>query len=63
MTASDRTESVQTRPGRCSTHGLVEATRTMPRLRFPFIITGAMRLAAAARPFRCPSCGTKAAPA
>jgi hypothetical protein len=61
MTASDRTESVQTRPGRCSTHGLVESTRTMPKLRFPFIITGVMRLAAAARPFRCPRCGARAA--
>jgi hypothetical protein len=55
------TESVQTRPGRCSTHGLVEGTRAMPKLRFPFIITGVMRLAATARPFRCPRCGDKAA--
>jgi len=48
-------------PGRSSPHGLVEGTRRMPKLRFPFIITGAMRLAAAARPFRCPRCGAKAA--
>jgi hypothetical protein len=61
MTASDRTGSVQTRTGRCSAHGLVESTRTMPKLRFPFIITGVMRLAATARPFRCPRCGEKAA--
>ena len=46
MTATTSQESVQTRPSRCSTHGLVEGTRKMPRLRFPFIITGAMRLAA-----------------
>jgi hypothetical protein len=32
----------------------------MPKLRFPFIITGVMRLAAAARPFRCPHCHAKA---
>jgi hypothetical protein len=61
MTAASNQESVQTRPSRCSTHGLVDGTRPMPRLRFPFIITGAMRLAATARPFRCPRCGAKAA--
>ena len=47
----------QTRPGRCETHGLVEGTRTMPRLVFPFIITGMLRLVAMARPYRCPRCG------
>ena len=61
MTAADHTGSVQTRPSRCSTHGLIEGTRKMPTLRFPFIITGVMRLAAATRPFRCPQCGAKAA--
>jgi hypothetical protein len=61
MTATTSQESVQTRPSRCSTHGLVEGTRRMPKLRFPFIVTGAMRLVAAARPFRCPRCGAKAA--
>ena len=61
MTAADRAESVQTRPARCATHGLIEGTRKMPKLRFPFIITGVMRVAAAARPFRCPRCGAKAA--
>ena len=50
--------SAQTRPGRCGTHGLVEGTRTMPRLLFPFIISGALRLVAMTRPFRCPRCGT-----
>jgi hypothetical protein len=61
MTATSSQESVQTRPSRCATHGPVEGTRTMPRLRFPFIVTGMMRLAASARPFRCPRCGAKAA--
>lgn len=61
VTTATSQESVQTRPSRCATHGLVEGTRTMPRLRFPFIVTGVMRLIAAARPFRCPRCGEKAA--
>jgi hypothetical protein len=61
MTATSSQESFQTRPSRCATHGPVEGTRTMPRLRFPFIVTGAMRLVASARPFRCPRCGAKAA--
>ena len=60
MTVTSTQESVQTRPSRCATHGPVEGTRKMPKLRFPFIITGAMRLAAATRPFRCPRCGAKA---
>jgi hypothetical protein len=33
----------------------------MPRLRFPFIVTGVMWLAALAGAFRCPECGAKAA--
>jgi hypothetical protein len=56
MTTGTR-NSEQTRPGRCETHGLVEGTRKMPRLGFPFIVTGARRLAAMTRPFRCPHCG------
>ena len=61
MTATSSRESFQTRPSRCATHGPVEGTRTMPRLRFPFIVTGAMHQDASARPFRCPRCGAKAA--
>jgi len=30
---------VQTRLSRCADHGLVQATRQMPRLRFPFVVT------------------------
>ncbi len=60
MVTSGKTSSVQTRLSRCATHGVVEATRKMPRLLFPFIITGAMRLVALTRPFRCPKCGAKA---
>jgi hypothetical protein len=61
MTTTSSQESVQTRPGRCPAHGLVDGARPMPKLRFPFIVTGAMRLLATARPFRCPRCGAKAA--
>ena len=60
MTSNNR-NSVQTRAGRCETHGLVEGTRKMPRLIFPFIITGALRLVALTRPFRCPRCGATTA--
>ncbi len=56
MTASSESP-VQTRPGRCENHGAVDGTRKMPRLLFPFIITGALRLIAMTRPFRCPHCG------
>jgi hypothetical protein len=48
---------VQTRTGRCATHGEVEATREVPRLRFPFVVFGPLRLLAQRRPFRCPDCG------
>jgi hypothetical protein len=53
----NNTNAVQTRPGRCETHGLVKGNRKMPRLIFPFINTGALRLVALTRPFRCPRCG------
>jgi hypothetical protein len=62
MTASSKS-SVQTRPGHCETHGPVQGTRKMPRLIFPFIITGALRLVAMTRPFRCPRCGASTAKA
>lgn len=63
MTATSSKNPVQTRPGRCPAHGLVEGTRKMPRLIFPFIITGVLRLAAMTRPFRCPRCGASTAKA
>jgi hypothetical protein len=62
MTASSKS-AAQTRLGRCETHGLVEGSRKMPRLIFPFIITGALRLVAMMRPFRCPHCGASTAKA
>lgn len=56
MTNSSRA-SMQSRPSTCENHGAVDATRKMPRILFPFIITGVMRLIALTRPFRCPHCG------
>jgi len=61
MTTASKKGLVQTRLSRCPGHGLVQATRQMPRLRFPFIVTGVMWLAALAGAFRCPHCGAKAA--
>jgi hypothetical protein len=62
MTGSSN-HQVQTRPRHCAEHGLVEGTRPVPRLAFPFVITGALRLVALTRPFRCPRCGATTAKA
>ena len=61
MSATGSKGSTQTRPSRCETHGLVQGSRKMPRLVFPFIITGALRLIAMTRPYRCPTCGSNTA--
>jgi hypothetical protein len=47
---------VEKRTGRCATHGLVEATREVPRLQFPYLVYGIRRQLARRRPFRCPTC-------
>jgi hypothetical protein len=47
------------RQGTCPTHGRVTATKQVPKLKFPFVITGVARGAAAMRPYRCPNCGAK----
>ena len=47
---------VQTRSGRCDTHGAVEATRQIPRLEFPFIVYAVLRWRAKRQPFLCPEC-------
>jgi hypothetical protein len=49
----------QTRQGTCPTHGRVAAVREVPKLKFPFVISGAARGVAALRPFRCRECGAK----
>jgi len=50
---------VETRTGRCGTHGTVEATRDMPKFGFPWVVTAVRRMIAARRPFECPECGAK----
>jgi hypothetical protein len=49
----------RTRPGRCSTHGEVTAQKTLPKLRFPFVVFLVRRWIAMAQPYRCPTCGDK----
>jgi hypothetical protein len=49
----------RTRPGKCPTHGNVTAEKQVPKLKFPFFVTGPARGIAATRPYRCPDCGTK----
>jgi hypothetical protein len=51
----------RTRPARCPSHGPVTAEKEVPRLKFPFVITGLWRGLAAWRPYRCPTCGAKVA--
>jgi hypothetical protein len=51
----------RTRPGTCPTHGQVTGEKNVPKLRFPFIITGIGRALAAPRSYRCPTCGAKTA--
>jgi hypothetical protein len=52
----EKTET-ETRRGRCPTHGDVEGARELPRIRFPFVWFGALRMMAKRRPFQCPNCG------
>jgi hypothetical protein len=47
----------QTAFGECPTHGEVEATRDIPRVTFPPIISAFRRAIAKGRPYRCPACG------
>jgi hypothetical protein len=49
----------QTAAGNCPTHGEVEATRQIPRVTFPPIITGVRRALAKRRPYRCSTCGAE----
>ena len=50
--------TTERRTGTCSTHGTFEAERLLPKLTFPFIVTGSMRYLAKRKPFRCPECGS-----
>jgi hypothetical protein len=47
---------VERRTGRCATHGVVAATREVPRLQFPYLVYAVRRQLARRRPFRCPTC-------
>jgi hypothetical protein len=49
----------ETRRGRCATHGVVEATREVPRMGFPFVFFAARRFLARRKPFHCPTCGAE----
>jgi len=48
-----------TRPGACPTHGRVTGVKDVPKLKFPFVISGTARGFAALRRFRCRECGAK----
>jgi hypothetical protein len=50
---------LETTTGHCPTHGTVEATRELPRVAFPPIITAVRRALAKRRPYRCPTCGAE----
>lgn len=49
----------QTAIGDCPTHGEVEATREIPRMAFPPIVTAVRRALARRRPYHCPTCGAE----
>jgi hypothetical protein len=48
---------VETKTGRCATHGTVEGTRELPKLTFPWIVNSIRRSLARRRPFLCTTCG------
>jgi len=49
---------VETHTGRCATHGIVQATREIPEIGFPFVVFAVMRaMAKRRRAFTCPECG------
>lgn len=45
--------------GRCPEHGIVEGTKDVPKVSFPFIVYGVRRALAAMAPATCPRCGAK----
>ena len=50
-------KETQSQPGRCPTHGTVEATREVPKMGFPVVYFAIVRSMAQRRPFHCPECG------
>lgn len=61
MTAQNTHTALLVQTGRCPTHGMVQATKAVPTVRFPFLVFGALRLWAQRRPYRCPGCGSAVA--
>jgi hypothetical protein len=53
-------KDIETRTGRCETHGTVDATREIPKMGFPFVYFTVARALARRRPFKCPECGQPA---
>jgi hypothetical protein len=52
----------RTRVGHCRTHGNVNAEKTISTFKFPFVLVFLVRrLLAVLGPYRCPTCGAKAA--
>jgi hypothetical protein len=49
----------RTRQATCPEHGQVRAVKDVPKIKFPFVITGPARGFAALRPYRCPACGAR----
>jgi hypothetical protein len=50
---------ILTRQGTCPTHGQVRGEKQLPKLKFPFFVTGPARGLASLREYRCPDCGAK----
>jgi hypothetical protein len=50
---------IRTQPATCPTHGHVTAEKRVPKLKFPYVVTGVARGVLAARPYRCPACGAR----
>ena len=49
----------RTRLGSCPARGQVKGEKHVPKVTFPFVITGVARGVADMRPYRCPECGAK----
>ena len=49
----------RTTQGTCPQHGSVLAVKELPKVKFPFLITGPARGIASLRSYRCPTCGAK----
>ena len=57
MATTTASIEIRTRAGQCPTHGPVTATKSIPKLRFPFLVWLVRRWVAQLGPYRCPTCG------